>query len=272
MTVGLSIIIPYYNEQEYLPATLESLGRQNCRDFCLILVDNGSDDDSSERARIVMQQFPDITTHFLSCMEPGKLPALVQGLAVVATDYVASCDADTIYPPHYVENCLAMFRSGEEGKRIVGVMAIDIYSPPRSKASVRRIRKIMLKSQLFSSQCHAGGYAQAYRTDVLRAVGGFASPRWPFLLEDHELYQRIRKLGVIRYAPNHFCFPSDRRQDRRSVSWTWLERTVYRFAPAKAKDWVFYRFLTARFARRGLVQVKLRERNFGPDVVFYDGK
>lgn len=261
MTSKLSIIVPYYNERDYLPATLESLGCQTDHDFCLILVDNGSADDSTDLARSVMQRFPDIETHFLSSSPPGQLPTLEHGLTRVTTDYVASCDADTIYPPHYVENCIAMFEGGQ-GKPVVGVMAVDLYSPLQSEASTRRIQKIMRKARIFRSQCHAGGYAQVYRTDVLRAAGGFQSPQWPYLLYDHELYQRIRKSGVIKYSPNHYCFPSDRRTDRQSVGWTWLERTIYRFTPSFGKDWFFYSFLAPRFARRGLVQVKLRERNF----------
>ena len=264
MTAKLSVIIPYYNERDYLAATLDSFGRQTNRHFSLILVDNGSSDGSSEIAQATMARYPDLETNFLHNAVPGQLPTLQLGLGAVTTPYVASCDADTIYPPQYVENCLTLFEEAPHSAAapVVGVMAIDLYAPASSPAGTRRINKIMRKARLFRSQCHWGGYAHAYRTDPLRAVGGFESAGWPYLLYDHELYERMRHQGVIRYSRDHYCFPSDRRSDRQSVGWTWAERTVYRFTPAKLKGWFFYRFLANRFANRGLVQAKLRERDF----------
>ncbi|MPT47489.1 MAG: glycosyltransferase family 2 protein [Sphingobium sp.] len=263
MSVKLSIIIPYFNERKYLPQTLESLGQQDCRDFCLILVDNASSDGSVDIARAVMARYPDIAVYYLHNPVPGQLPTLEQGLAAAQSPYVASCDADTIYPSHYVRQCISLFENGGgHSPAVVGVMAVDLYAPLESEKSQSRIRKIMRKSRWFGSQCHAGGYAHCYRTDVVRRVGGFESRDWPYLLYDHEVYERVRDHGVIRYHPNHYCFPSDRRGDRSAVSWTWGERMVYRFTPAFGKKWFFYQFLAKRFARRGLVQVKLRERNF----------
>lgn len=265
MTTSLSIIIPYFNERDYIAATLESLGNQQSRDFCLILVDNASTDGSAAIARAVMARFPDIKCQFLFNPVPGQLPTLEVGLARVATPFVASCDADTIYPPHYVETCLKLFTSVPSDvpeEPVVGVMAISLYETPDQPQSRQRIRKVLLKSRLFRSQCHTGGYAQAYRTAALRAAGGFQNARWPYVLYDHEVYERVRSFGAIRYDRSHYCFPSSRRVDRRSVSWTWGERMVYRFMPSKRKGWFFYSFLAQRFAQRGLVQVKLRERSF----------
>ncbi len=241
MSKKISVIIPYYNERENIRATLESFGTQTCRDFCLILVDNASDDGSIDIVREVMARYPDIETHFLYNPRPGQLPTLDYGLAVVETPYVATCDADTVYPPHYIAQCLMMFESGNLGSDVpvVGVMAVDLYWALGSLASNRRIRKILYKSRLFASQCHAGGYAQAYRTDVVRKVGGFGTERWPYLLYDHELYEQVRRHGQILYSPQHYCFSSDRRTDRKSVGWTWSERMVYRFTPSAGKNWFF---------------------------------
>jgi glycosyltransferase involved in cell wall biosynthesis len=262
VTTQLSIIIPYFNERDYIAATLASLGRQTRRDFCVILVDNASTDGSAPVAEAAMALYPDLECKFLHNPVPGQLPTLDLGLSAVTTPFVASCDADTIYPDHYVETCMALFEAGNATIPTAGVMAIDLYAPAENPHSLQRIAKIMRKSRMFRSQCHAGGYAHAYRTDLLRTAGGFQSPGWPYLLYDHEVYQRVRKHGAMRYSPDHYCFPSDRRTDRASVSWNWLERTVYRFTPGIGKDWFFYQFLAKRFARRGLVQVKLRERAF----------
>jgi len=255
---SLSIILPYYNERNYISHTLHSLGQQSKHGFQLILVDNASTDGSEEVARTVLADYPDIDVLYFRQPVPGKIHALDLGLSHVATDFVATCDADTLYPDHYAATCLEML--AEPG--IVAAMAIGLHTDADSARSRKRIDKILRKSALFRFQCHAGGYAQAFRTSALLDAGGFSSPDWPFVLEDHEVVNRVLRQGRVAYRKDHFCFPSDRRADRRGVSWTWEERMVYRFTPGRLKDWFFYDFLAKRFERRGLVQTKLRERNF----------
>ncbi len=125
-------------------------------------------------------------------------------------------------------------------------MACDIYDAPETPQSTRRRRKIVLKSRLFSKICHTGGYAQAFRTDALRACGGYDLATWPFVLEDHEIIHRLLRIGHTVYSADHWCMPSERRTDRSGVSWTRLERLLYKFTPYPTKDWFFYRFLAAR--------------------------
>lgn len=259
----ITIIIPYYNEEQYLPATLQSIGRQTTRKFKLILVDNGSTDRSTAVAQAVMAGFPDIETVYLVEEKAGQLPALACGLAAADSRYVATCDADTIYPPNYFENSIRLF--GAPPENVAAVMAIDLYAPPNSLASLARRLKIRVKSYIFRSQCHAGGYAQVFRTAAARAAGGLGPELWPYVLYDHEFAHRLMRQGRIRYAFGHYCLPSNRRTDRTGVSWTKMERMIYRLTPKLLKDWFFYEFLARRFAARGLWHVKLRERCWESD-------
>ena len=47
----VSVVIPAYNEEKYLPACLEALSRQTFRDFEVVVVDNNSTDRTAEIAR-----------------------------------------------------------------------------------------------------------------------------------------------------------------------------------------------------------------------------
>jgi glycosyltransferase involved in cell wall biosynthesis len=255
----ITVLVPYYNEAGYLGRMLGSLASQSDRRFKLVLIDNGSTDGSPDIARRIAGTLSDIEVLHLDEPNPGKLHAIRAGIAHVTTRYIATCDADTIYPANYIANCLALFRQHTPP---IGVMAIDLHEEPDSPASRRRIRKILRKSKLFSSACHAGGYAQSFDMAALAKVGGLLNPEWPYVLEDHEVVNRAMKLGRIAYAAHHYCFPSQRRSDRRDVSWTSWERTVYRFTPQRLKGWFFYQYLGPRFERRGLVNLKLRNRNW----------
>ena len=258
--VRWSVVIPYYNEETFLAETLEALGAQSFGPFKLILVNNASTDRSEEIARSVMARYGAIETTFLYESCPGKIPALAAGLAAVDTPFVATCDADTYYPVHYLQNCDRLF--DEAGSDCVGVMACDIYHPAETAQSIKRRRKIVFKSKLFSNQCHAGGYAQAFRTDALRSIGGFDRDLWPFVLEDHEIVHRLLHVGHTRYAVDHWCMPSERRTDRSCVNWTRTERLLYKFTPFWLKNWFFYNFLASRFSRRKLGYLNLREKSW----------
>lgn len=258
MTARLTIILPFFNEEGWIGRTVASLAAQSDQSFRLLLVDNGSTDKGAEEALLHAMPLGARAT-MLSCPTPGKIHALAAGLAEVDTALVATCDADTYYPPDYVRHIMAMF---ETGPQAAAVMAIDLYAPADDPLSRRRTARILRKSRRFRHKCHAGGYAQAFRTDALRATGGFDVGRWPYVLEDHEIAHRLMRHGPALYHADHVCFPSDRRASRKAVSWTRAERLLYRYLPPAAMDWYFYRFLGRRLAARNSMGIALRQKDW----------
>ncbi len=256
-----SVVLPYYNETAYLRPTLDSLFAQTFRAFRLILVDNASTDGSGDLARSLAAEHPDVETLHLHESRPGKIHALQCGLAKVDTPFVAFCDADTFYPAHYLQRCDELFVSA--GEDVVAVMAMDLPQDPEGAAARRKRAKVMAVSRLLAKQTHTGGFGQSFRTEVLRKAGGFSADLWPFVLEDHEVMQRVFKFGSSRYAPDLWCVPSGRRADRSGVGWTTAEQLLYHLTPFALKDWFFYSFLKQRFAARALDNAKLREKSWG---------
>ncbi|CAI3959348.1 6-N-acetylglucosamine synthase (BcsA) (PDB:4HG6) [Commensalibacter communis] len=251
-----SILLPYYNEKNFLPGTLESICSQHFKDFTLILINNACDDQSEDIAKKTLAAYPDIDVVYLYEAQPGKTLALQTGLKAVNTPYVATIDADTYYPPYYLWFCNHIF---EQDPEIVGVMACDIYAPYYDYQSQKRCRKIVRKSKIFSKQCHAGGYAQTFRTESLRQVGGFDQNIWPYVLMDHEVIHRLLKVGKTYYSAKHWCMPSERRADRKKVQWNKLEKMLYEFTPFFLKDWFFYSYLRKKFQARKANITQLRE-------------
>ncbi|MDI2091560.1 glycosyltransferase family 2 protein [Commensalibacter oyaizuii] len=251
-----SIILPYYNEEKFLPGTLESIIAQNYKNFTLILVNNASTDRSEILAKDILSRHPEIDVRYLYEAKSGKTNALQAGLKAVTTPYVATFDADTYYPPNYIGFCNYIF---EHHPEYLAVMACDIYAPYEDYKSQKRCRKIFLKSKIFSKQCHAGGYAQTFRTESLRQIKGFDQNIWPYVLMDHEIVHRLLKIGKTFYSSKHWCMPSERRTDRTKVQWTKFEKLLYEFTPFFLKDWFFYSFLSKRFKKRKASITQLRE-------------
>jgi glycosyltransferase involved in cell wall biosynthesis len=255
-----SVVVPYFNERDYLAATLASLIAQDFRPFKLILVDNASTDGSEAIARAILRDVRGITPVFAHESRPGKINALECGLAQVDTEFVAFCDADTIYPPHYLKRCAEVFAHSPPD--VVAVMASNLPGPPDQGVARRRQVKTMTVARLLSRQAHTGGFGQSFRIEALRKAGGYSAKLWPFVLEDHEVMQRVFKVGRARYDFDLWCVTSNRRNDRTAVNWTTFEQLLYHLVPFGLKDWLFYSYLTRKFAQRKMDQTKLRAKTW----------
>lgn len=251
-----TVVIPFYNEEAFLGATLASLRQQTVGDMQIILVDNNSTDRSPQIAKAFERHNPALTVRLLHETTPGKAAAMKAGIAAADSDFTALADADTIYPPHYLEKAGRLLAASDEN---AAAFAIGLGRGTGVGHIAARAKGAVVGSVL-ARQCHTGGYGQTFRTDILHDSGGIDPALWPYCLMDHELAHRVAKRGRIAYGFDFWCVTSDRRDDRSSVRWTLGERLLYHATPHAKKDWFFYDFLAPRFERRGLSQLNLRTR------------
>lgn len=101
----ISIIIPVYNRARLLERTLRSVVRQSYRPLHVILIDNGSTDNSMEILRLFKQEQE--TDGFRVTVEneavPGATSARNRGLDYVDTEWVMFFDSDDEMRPELVE-------------------------------------------------------------------------------------------------------------------------------------------------------------------------
>ena len=89
----VSVIIPVYNGARYLGAALESVFAQTYREFEVIVVDDGSTDESG----VIAQGFPDV--RYLQQTNQGVAAARNHGLEAARGDFVAFLDQDDLWTP-----------------------------------------------------------------------------------------------------------------------------------------------------------------------------
>ncbi len=251
-----TIVIPFFNEAGFLPATLRSVAALQGA-FRLVLVDNGSTDGSSEIARQVCGE---LGLGFTLVVEPcpGKVHALRAGLARVRTRFVATFDADTHYPPHYLVAAGKLL--DRPGVAIAG--AYFTNGPAWQRRDAFTGAHVVAAGRMLGHQCHAGGAGQAFNTALLRRAGGFDPNRWNLVLEDHEIIHRVGQFGAMAYGMDFWCHPSPRERDRESIRWTLYERLAYHFTPRSRQGRFFYDFLGRRLRARKLSSERMRERAF----------
>lgn len=256
-----TIVIPYFNEEQWLPATLASLSAQSLRPFRVVLVDNGSTDGTTALARQWADAQQGIETSLLTQPTPGQVHALNMGIAAVTTEFLAICDADTIYPPHYLEAATRHLDAAPAST--IGFIAHDTGPDPQTLGErIGRRLYTHIIPNLLTHQAHGGGYAHLFRTAPFKASGGYDPALWPYVLKDHELVNRLWKQGRIAYATDLWVQPSPRRADRKGVRWTLGERILYHATPPGLKDWFFYKYLGPRFAARGQKDTVLRQQSW----------
>ncbi|MEL6379467.1 MAG: glycosyltransferase family A protein [Pseudomonadota bacterium] len=257
-TAPVTAVVPFYNEEKYIEATLRSLVDQEIRPERILLIDNGSTDESVAICVQFAADRPGIDISILNVDKPGKIHALEAVTSKLRTEYVAFCDADTKYPKHYFRKAMALFSSGDAN--LVGILAVGVTQPARSVASSAFRRKTAFVGRVLAKQCHSGGFGQVFRTNAYKRIGGYDASLWPYVLEDHEIVHRMLSVGTILYDAAFWCEPSNRRSDRSDVTWTLREQLLYHLTPYRLKDWYFHRFLGPRLQDRKMTNEALRRQ------------
>jgi glycosyltransferase involved in cell wall biosynthesis len=105
----VSIVIATYNRAEFLPATIESVLQQRFQDFELIVVDDGSTDDTKQ----VLQPYLD-RLHYVCQENRGPSAARNAGVRLARAPWVAIQDSDDICAPNYLASLYPFARGHQE--------------------------------------------------------------------------------------------------------------------------------------------------------------
>ena len=95
----VSVIIPVYNAEKYIAATVQSVLSQTYKNFEIIIIDDGTPDNSVQ----ICQQFNDSRIKIVHQKNRGLPGARNTGIRHAQGDYLAFLDADDIWLPEKLE-------------------------------------------------------------------------------------------------------------------------------------------------------------------------
>ena len=98
-----SVIIPLYNKEPYVRKALESVCLQIYSDYELIVINDGSTDNSCMIAEEYLQGVDDINYRLITQENAGVSAARNNGIAASIGEYVAFLDADDWWEPTFLE-------------------------------------------------------------------------------------------------------------------------------------------------------------------------
>lgn len=165
LKLKICIVIPAYNEAKFIGSTLESLASQTLVPERIIVVDDGSTDQTPKIVTEFSGQY-----NFISLIKnksvdgvhaPGSkvIRAFNHGLKSLSEDYDIICkfDADLIFPPDYLERISMLFKSNPKAGMVGGFCTIE----KNGKWEIENL----------TGKDHIRGALKAYRKECFNDIG-----------------------------------------------------------------------------------------------------
>lgn len=180
-----SVVIPVYNGASYIRRAVESVLAQTVSAVEVIVVDDGSTDDT----RAVVAGVDDPRLRLIARANAGPSAARNAGIAEAGGAWIGFLDADDWWRPTKVEHHLR--RATERPEAGVVYSAVEIFDMAGAHLGIAAatLEGHVLEPLLFGNTIAGGGSSATVRRDVLERVGGF-DPAIRYG-EDWELWLRI---------------------------------------------------------------------------------
>jgi glycosyltransferase involved in cell wall biosynthesis len=184
----VTVIIPAYNSARFIEDAIESALRQSIPPTQVIVVDDGSTDDTE----LILRSYVGRIT--VICQpNQGAAAARNAGLCIATGQYVAFLDADDVWHPRKLELQLDALRRRPE-LEILGTDTFDYpCAVPTEITAAPRFEEIPL-DRLLVRNYFASSSVVVRRETILR-FNGFDTTM-P-IAEDFDLWQRIAQVGVV---------------------------------------------------------------------------
>jgi cellulose synthase/poly-beta-1,6-N-acetylglucosamine synthase-like glycosyltransferase/spore germination protein YaaH/peptidoglycan/xylan/chitin deacetylase (PgdA/CDA1 family) len=191
----VSIIIPAYNEEVTVIATINSLLKLDYPNYELIFVDDGSKDKTFE---LVTEAFKShAKVRLFAKVNGGKASALNYGIAQAQTKYVICIDADTQLKSDALKNLMKYFNATDIAAVAGSVKVGNVHNMLTHWQNIEYITSQNMDRRAFdliNIISVVPGAIGAFRRDVVLEVGGFTTDT---LAEDCDLTMRILRAGYI---------------------------------------------------------------------------
>nr|WP_255590763.1 MJ1255/VC2487 family glycosyltransferase [Methanobacterium spitsbergense] len=222
INVKLSIIIPTYNEEEYLPKLLYSIKEQEFKDYEIIIADAGSTDSTKEIAK-------------LSCTKVinGGLPAVGRnnGAKIAEGEYLLFLDSDVVLSAGYLESAIEEFEEKELGIAITQIIPL---SDSNVDKVLHKFANFFMK-RAESIKPHGAGCYGILTTKILHEKAKGFDEELDFG-EDSDYIERIAKISTFKVLRNPRLLVSTRRLEKeglKDLAFKYTKSTIYDFRGKK---------------------------------------
>lgn len=168
----VSVIVPSYNCARYLGRAIDSASEQTYKDYEIVLVDDGSTDDTKD---VAMRYGKKVT--YLYQQNQGLSAARNQGISKASGELLAYLDADDMWYPEKLERQVAFLDAHQECGIVHSEMSIineqdEVLHVRFYEETQRSVPQGYCLRQLLM-RCHIQPVTVVERRNVFDLVGGF---------------------------------------------------------------------------------------------------
>lgn len=187
----VSVIIPCFNQARFLGEALEGVLRQTYKNIEIVVVDDGSSDNTAE----VASAYPAV--RLIRQKNQGVSTARNIGVRKSQGEYLVFLDADDCLRPQAIEINMGYMQAHPECGGVAGrVIKVDSDGVPVPMKQLPRVEKAYYPDLLADDRTGAPAAAM-FRRSIFESVGGFDTSLKS--AEDFDLYLRITRQAPILY-------------------------------------------------------------------------
>lgn len=188
----ISVVIPTYNSASLVVEAIRSVLAQTVSAHEVIVVDDGSDDDTASR----MAEFGS-SIRYIKKPNGGVSSARNRGIAEATGDLIGFLDADDVWHPRKLEIQLAILSDRPD----IGLLGTGVYSWPASShpgvSAILPVVKVSFEQLLTKNRL--GTSTVLIRSSIFQTVGNFdQSLQGP---EDYDMWLRIARCAAVYILP-----------------------------------------------------------------------
>ena len=191
----VSVIIPCYNGAKWICDTINSVLNQTYQDFELIVVDDGSIDNSK---RIIDHYLSNERVTYIQHKENKGIPATRNtGIRASKGQYVAFLDQDDLWLPKKLEKQVRLFEKDKDGK--IGLVFTDLLYFDSRGRTFEGTWPDRTVARLLSTKSKKDTLIQLFKEN-------FISTPTAVMIRNKECFERLGLLNEELYSADDFEF------------------------------------------------------------------
>lgn len=197
----VTIITPTYNRADFIGIAIESVLRQTIADFELLIVDDGSQDNSKE----IIQKYVDLDSRVKYFYQQNQGQSVARNLALEKAqgEFICFLDSDNYWPEERLEKSLAAFKKYPEADIVYGDCITinekgEIISHDNMKRYSGRIAALLLRDNFISMN------TTMTRRKCFNEMGGMSGKRR--VADDYDLWLKFSAKYIFQYIPEYLAY------------------------------------------------------------------
>ncbi len=204
---AVTIVVPAYNEERVIQASIRSLLRLEYANYDIIVVDDGSTDATYARAVELEGCHDGVTVRVVTQANRGKARALNAGIALARTPFILCMDGDSVLAPGTLRYAMRHFadpRIGAVGGNVKVINRTNLWSRMQALEYVVGLNLSRRAQAFLRNVSIVPGPVGIFRRSALEAVGGYESDTYA---EDTDLTLKLLAAGwQIEYEERSIAY------------------------------------------------------------------